>query len=487
MTENQDLKTNTPINPDPSKASSASPSELLETIKKLENSLADVQAKLKEEQEKALYQTMKAKEEEALSLKMEQALKEMQERNRTVRREQSLEEARLRAEEKSKQLEQQLNQERETWLRNLKEQLDKVQAENVNLNRKIGEQNKKLAEMEQELQEAKARILFETQSWIDKLDERILAEKTVRDTLHSREAELASLKNEIQAQESKMRLQYEKDKEVIIHDFEALLSGKESELASLKNELTAKDQKIWAEYQTSAVKQDVKQTHEYDKEIASLQQELSNMNERLTAVFEQERSRDMNQLKQELNQKVTQLEQKLQTEMPVFFEKVQMIFQKESGSKTETLSHEIMRLKDTMSEELNHLQNKMEVSNTQFLQRDSEIRQFIQVVKTMQTDVPAAQSHLDSQLKFLEEKIENQMQSFLNVLQKFKIEFYQQMNGEFEKDRSERSHVIERLEKNIADLKSSLKPSLIRRFWQYLDTPVIVLDFSGIFPSKKNQ
>ena len=98
--------------------------ELEDAKKKLERTVAEMDLKLKDEKEKALEQAIKAREEESLSLKMEQALKEMQEKGRIARKEQELEDSRLRAEEKVKDLERRLNEEREAWVINMKKQME---------------------------------------------------------------------------------------------------------------------------------------------------------------------------------------------------------------------------------------------------------------------------------------------------------------------------------------------------------------------------
>lgn len=93
------------------------------TKKSLENQITDLQKELKTEHEKLLVQSLKAKEDETLSVRVDQQLREIQERLRREKYEQELQESRGKAEGQLKEIERRLTQERETWMMALKNQL----------------------------------------------------------------------------------------------------------------------------------------------------------------------------------------------------------------------------------------------------------------------------------------------------------------------------------------------------------------------------
>lgn len=91
--------------------------------KNLETQLGDLERQLKEEHEKVILQTLKAKEEETLSVRVEQQIREMQEKLRREKYEQELQESRQKAEHQLKDLERRLSEEREAWMVALRNQL----------------------------------------------------------------------------------------------------------------------------------------------------------------------------------------------------------------------------------------------------------------------------------------------------------------------------------------------------------------------------
>lgn len=192
--------------------------DLEESKKKLERALTEMDLKLKEEKEKALTQAIKAREEEALSLKMEQALKEMQEKARRDRREQELEETRLRAEEKAKDLERRLNEEREAWVINLKKQMELRDTETRDVESQI-------------------------ESRFRDLERRWLEEKsTLIQALKSKEDEVANLK----ASFPDAQFQAQRAQEEANHLIEMARKKAEQELAAAKEE-TTREKKMLAE------------------------------------------------------------------------------------------------------------------------------------------------------------------------------------------------------------------------------------------------
>ncbi len=182
--------------------------EAEESKKKMERLLYETELKLKDEKEKALYQAMKAREEESLSLKMEQSLKEMQDKSRVARREQELDEARARAEEKVKDLERRLNEERETWVINLKKQME-------------------LRDSETNQVETQLEMRFRD------LERRWLEEKSgLTQTLKSKEDELDDLGNIVKGAEAKVKMAEEEAEhsvELARREFEQELKTKEEQ------------------------------------------------------------------------------------------------------------------------------------------------------------------------------------------------------------------------------------------------------------------
>jgi len=94
-----------------------------ESKKTLEGHVHDLEQRLKEEHEKLVLQSLKAKEEESLSMKVEQQLREMQDKLRREKYEQELHDSRGKAENQLKELERRILEERETWMAALKNQM----------------------------------------------------------------------------------------------------------------------------------------------------------------------------------------------------------------------------------------------------------------------------------------------------------------------------------------------------------------------------
>lgn len=202
---------------------------LEDSKRKLEVSLAEMQKRLEEEKEKSLYQAMKAREEETLSLRMEQALKEMQEKTRLARREQELDELRMKAEDRAKDLERRLNEERETWVHSMKKQMEMRDSETRQVE----------SQMELRLKEIERR-------WVEE-------RHTLTNAIKSKEAELERLR--AQNQESKSALESSRVENIkamqnfeqqLHREFEARLSNLENERQALLEELDKEDRKYLA-------------------------------------------------------------------------------------------------------------------------------------------------------------------------------------------------------------------------------------------------
>ncbi|MBI4055953.1 MAG: hypothetical protein HY399_00190 [Elusimicrobia bacterium] len=94
--------------------------DLEEQKKDVERRMAEMEKKLQDEKEKVLLANLRSQEEALLSSKVEASLKDIQDKLRRERREQEIEESRARLENRVKELEQKLTQERETWVHTLK-------------------------------------------------------------------------------------------------------------------------------------------------------------------------------------------------------------------------------------------------------------------------------------------------------------------------------------------------------------------------------
>jgi hypothetical protein len=97
-------------------------SEVDEIRRQMESQVIQLQRQLQEEKEKLLLQTVRAKEEEAMAAKVEESLKDIQDRLRREKREQELQEMLSKAESQIKDLETRMAAERQTWVETLRTQ-----------------------------------------------------------------------------------------------------------------------------------------------------------------------------------------------------------------------------------------------------------------------------------------------------------------------------------------------------------------------------
>jgi len=245
--------------------------EMEESKKKLERALVEMELKLKEEKEKALYQAIKAREEESLSLKMEQSLKEMQDKSRSARREQELEEARLKADEKVKDLERRLNEERETWVINLKKQMELRDTDTQEVESQI---EVRFRELERRWFEEKAVL---TQALKSKDEEMTLirseaseAQTIVRraqeESFHTIDLAKKKFDGELEAKKEEA----EREKRTLKDKLEA----REREQISLKAHLSMVDSQVRAA-QESSVRNLQEKEHSWQKQLSDLQKDLT--------------------------------------------------------------------------------------------------------------------------------------------------------------------------------------------------------------------
>jgi epidermal growth factor receptor substrate 15 len=118
----------------------------------LEVQLAELGKQLKDEHEKVILQSLKAKEEEVLSSKVEQQIREMQEKLRREKHEQEILESRSKAENQLKDLERRLTEERESWMVALKNQLKEREMIEQDVEKNL---SRRLREAEERFQDEK--------------------------------------------------------------------------------------------------------------------------------------------------------------------------------------------------------------------------------------------------------------------------------------------------------------------------------------------
>lgn len=247
--------------------------ELEESKRRLERALSEMELKLKEEKEKALSQAIKAREEESLSLKMEQALKEMQEKSRRDRREQELEEARQRAEEKVKDLDRRLNEEREAWVINLKKQMELRDSETKQVESQI---EVRFRDLERRWLEEKSML---TQALKSKEDEIAQLRATLPDIQTQSRRAQEDAAHTIELARNKFEQELETKQEAVLREKRNLaekLDLRERELISLKAQLAMIDSQVRAA-------QDASQRHLQEKE-RTWQFQLSDLQKDLIAL-----------------------------------------------------------------------------------------------------------------------------------------------------------------------------------------------------------
>lgn len=187
----------------------------------MENQILTLQMQLKEEHEKFILLSLKAKEEEALSVKVEQQLHEMQERLRREKYEQELHDSRGKAENQIKDLERRIADERETWMAALKNQLKEREAVErdveQNLTHRIQELERRyqadkndwglaLRQKEEEANQARRQFQIEMETLHERLEEK---EEEMKDSKERAVQERRGI--ELQAQAEMRALQAQMD------------------------------------------------------------------------------------------------------------------------------------------------------------------------------------------------------------------------------------------------------------------------------------
>ncbi|HBL15860.1 MAG: hypothetical protein A2X36_08750 [Elusimicrobia bacterium GWA2_69_24] len=269
--------------------------------------IAELERKLREEREKVLLSSLKSQEEKTVAARVENSIKEMQDKLRQQRRESEYEETRLKLEAKVQEMENRLAQERETWVGALKGQMQSREGQDREIEShftmRIQEMERRWLEEKAHWQriisakEEEARRLSSAaerlqglQSEFDRLthekkftDQRLAETEAVRAELDAkvrgaadREREFYQLKSELERARDQLQMHQAKFE----HDIAAMrTSSKEREerlLADnerLQNELLTVSQRVRGEYETELKRQ--KSEHETELKKSQVQGELA--------------------------------------------------------------------------------------------------------------------------------------------------------------------------------------------------------------------
>ncbi|MGC8729062.1 MAG: hypothetical protein ACP5SD_07310, partial [Elusimicrobiales bacterium] len=104
-----------------------------EEREKLEKKIAELEKSLSEEREKVLALTIKNQQEEVLAAKLENSIRDVEEKIKRTQQEKALEEEKNQLKAKIKELETRLIQERETWMQTLKSQIKDKEKESKDI------------------------------------------------------------------------------------------------------------------------------------------------------------------------------------------------------------------------------------------------------------------------------------------------------------------------------------------------------------------
>jgi chromosome segregation ATPase len=227
--------------------------------KTLEDHVNELQRQLKDEHEKVILQSLKAREEEALAGKVEQQLREMQEKLRREKYEQELHESRSKAESQLKELERRIAEERETWMGALKNQLKERETVEHEVEQTL---TRRLHDFEQRYQDEK-------NHWAQ--------------ALRQKDEEMAQLRRQLQLELETMKGHLEEKDEAI-----------EEIKESSQEERRALEQKTQGEVRLlqSQIESQMREASSWKAQIALLQNQLHQME----AQYQEDRNRWQGQM-----------------------------------------------------------------------------------------------------------------------------------------------------------------------------------------------
>jgi len=407
---------------------------LEEAKRKLERTVAEMEMKLKDEKEKSLTQAIKAREEESLSLKMEQALKEMQEKTRIARREQEQEDARSKAEDKVKDLERRLNEERETWVINLKKQME---VRDSDTNQMEVQLENRFHDLEKRWQEERTSL----SNAIKNKDEELLnlrhssseaqfqQQRAMEDFNHTLEVDRNKAETVLQSE--KDRLNQEKK------NFSDRCEMREKELVSIKAQIAMIDSQVRATQESTQKSLQEKekywasQTHDLQTKLDSLTQ----LNNHLDSSLKELRQEEV-RLKREVSDWQNKAE-----ENKAYFREVE--------TKNQTFSIRMENEIDKKNKEYELLEKRMESEKESWIQKSEDKRETEESLRQHLFQTETEMSALRSELVSLEPKIRNHYEAEKN-------DKVQKIEHELALLRSDKNTVEQRLWGNFEREKNSL-------------------------------
>ncbi|HOJ85887.1 MAG TPA: hypothetical protein PLN68_03075, partial [Elusimicrobiales bacterium] len=231
-----------------------------EEREKLEKKIAELEKSLSEEREKVLALTIKNQQEEVLAAKLENSIRDVEEKIKRTQQEKALEEEKNQLKAKIKELETRLIQERETWMQTLKSQIKDKEKESKDIEEhfilRFQEFERKFLDEKAQWQKAifskdeeikNIKLLLEQKTRIEEDYKRLLMEREgdkkeierLKESLNSLEKERISL-------DSYIKLIPEKEKEIIMlkNEISNLKILFENEVGKFKNKEEALNKEI---------------------------------------------------------------------------------------------------------------------------------------------------------------------------------------------------------------------------------------------------
>ncbi len=234
--------------------------------KSLEAQISELGSQLKDEHEKVILQSLKAKEEEALSSKVEHQIRDMQEKLRREKHEQEILESRSKAENQLKDLERRLTEERESWMSALKNQLKERELIEQDVEKNL---SRRLRETEERFQEEKNQWLTASRQKEEETSQ--LRRQIQLDAEHLKEAIDDKDEEIVQIREtsSEQRRAYEREMQAEIRAVQAQLDNQiresgtwKAQIALLQNQLQqAETQRLDERARAQAQIQRLEQEH----------------------------------------------------------------------------------------------------------------------------------------------------------------------------------------------------------------------------------
>ena len=340
----------------------ASSDEVEEVRRQLETQMMDLQKQLQEEREKALLQTVRVKEEEALASKVEESLKDIQDRLRREKREQELQENLSKSENQIRELEQRITAERQTWVETLKNQMGQKESQDKEIEYTF----------ELRLKELEKRWHEEKMNWAQ--------------ALKNKEEELVRVKRET-----------EQAMERVNADFEKKTSYLESERESLKRELKDVVEVRQDEKNNLLAKIDAR-----EKEFLSLKAQQAML---ITQIKQgKDKLEQMNQLFERVRAEKISLTQTMDNkEKEYFLMKTQFaLYQTRAKSEQEKLLKEMVMFKESAQKDSQQYAMNFKIKEEELntIKRSTELRQM-----ELKQEIDKKETEYSSAIKMYDDKL----------------------------------------------------------------------------------